>query len=217
MLWDVQVYASNGSMITRLGTYWTIVGSPAVGDTNGDGHVEIWIGGSMHQAAGGDSSSGYLWRFEAEESQISDQDPWPMFHREQQHLGYYPQPPRMQIVPSELFVFHSYGNESTETVYLSVQNLGDRPLDWEIAFSQSDVTLTPLSSTTYYTFPSLVTVTISTSGYQTGTHSLGTAVITSTTPATVEGSPALIPITLYVGQVYRTYLPIVLRSASTIP
>ncbi len=211
MLWDVQVYASNGIPMTPLGTYWTVWGSPAVGDTDGDGKMEIWIGGSKHQDVGGDPSSGYLWRFE---STVGDTgaNPWPMFHRDPQHTGYYPQPPRLSVSPASLYVLHQYGSGDTETAYLWLRNIGDGMFHWAVSNQPSGVTVSPSSGIIFYTSTLPATVTVSTAGYLTGTYSLGNLVITATGDGSpVQNSPFNVPVTLYVGQVHRAYLPIVLR------
>jgi hypothetical protein len=76
------------------------------------------------------------------------------------------------------------------------------------------VTVVPSSGTAFYTSTALLTVTVSTTGYETGTYSLGNVIIAGTSGGSpVQGSPASIPVTLYVGQVHRLYLPIILRSA----
>ncbi|MBC7228162.1 MAG: VCBS repeat-containing protein [Thermoflexales bacterium] len=209
MLWDIQLYDASGNLQDRLNTYWTIWGSPAVGDTDGNGLLEIWVGGGRYY----NPEYGHLWRFELQ-TPVTQQMPWPMFHRDPRHTGYYPSPPRLSISPASLYVLHQYGSGEAEKVYLNLRNPGDGAFNWAVSSQPAGVTVTPLSGIVFYTSTVPLTVTVSTTGYQTGTHSLGSVVITGTSGGNpVQGSPASVPVTLYVGQVYRTYLPIVLRTA----
>jgi hypothetical protein len=209
MLWDVQVYNANGSFQEMLNTFWTVWASPAIGDTDNDGYVEVWIGGGNYQ----NPSKGHLYRFESNAQGLQSM-PWPMFHRDPRHTGYYPQPPRLSVSPSSLYFLHQYGSGSAETTYLRLRNAGDGSFHWAVSSLPSGVTVVPSSGTAFYTSTTFLTVTVSATGYETGTHSLGNVVLTGTIGGSpVQGSPASIPVTLYVGQVYRSYLPIVLRSA----
>ncbi|HQE92788.1 MAG TPA: VCBS repeat-containing protein [Anaerolineae bacterium] len=210
MLWDVQVYHADGSFQDRLNTQWTIWGSPALGDTDGDGYQEIWIGGSNYFSP----QSGHLWRFESNASGGSRM-PWPMFHHDPQNTGHFPPLPQMNVVPTSLYVLHEYGRASAEGSNLYLRYSGDVPVTWGITSKPVDVQVIPSDGMISTSSIVSVNVVITTTSYQTGTHSLGTIVFTGTvgggTP--VLGSPASVPVTLYVGHVYHTYLPFVLRSS----
>lgn len=210
MLWDVQIYSANGALKNRLGTYWTVWGSPAVGDTDGDGYPEVWIGGSYYF----DSSYGYLWRFESDVQGTRAEAPWPMFHRDLQHTGYHPMPPQMTVSPPSLYVLHPYGGTETEQAVLSIRNVGDGSFIWGVSEKPANTLINPPNGTAFYTSTVHATVMVTTTGYTTGTYSLGNIVITGTVNSSpVAGSPATIPVTLYVGQVHRVYLPLILRGA----
>lgn len=205
-LWDVQIYSAGGALESRLGTYWTVWGSPAVGDTDGDGNLEIWVGGSKHPNVGGDPSRGYLWKFE---TVGNGPLPWPMFHRDPQHTGRYPSPPRLNVSPASVYILHQYGSGDQERAFLRLRNIGEGSFSWTVSSQPSGVTVSPSSGTLPYTSTALVTITVMTTGYQTGTYSFGNIVFTA--PG-AQGSPTAVPVTLYVGQVYRAYLPLVLRN-----
>ena len=220
MLWDVIVVRANGTQEYNLHTDFTVVGSPAVGDTDGDGYVEVWIGGSSKVSdaevwIGGskesDAEHGYLWRFTSDVSGVGEA-PWPMYHRDAQNSGYYPLAPRLEVAPESLYVLHDYGSGSFENRALSLENTGDGELSWEVQSHPADVSVDPLQGEVDwagFTLP----VTVSVSGYTTGTYDLGSIVITGTVAGEGEviGSPATIPVTLYVGEVHRVYLPLTLR------
>lgn len=209
MLWDVQIYSVNGTLENRLGTYWTVWGSPAVGDTDVDGYPEVWIGGSYYY----DNSQGYLWRFEADAQGTPNKLPWSMFHRDARNTGYYPQPPRLAVVPASLYVMHPYGSGNTERSSLIIRNDGDGSFQWSVASHPASLTVDPSGGWVTAGFPVHATVTVTTTGYLTGTYSLGDIAITGTQETEVNGSPAHVPVTLYVGTVHRIYLPCILRFA----
>jgi len=210
MIWDVQVYNANGTFQERLATGWSVFASPAIGDTDGDGKIEVWIGSSNYS---GDPAYGYLWRFESNTTGIGKM-PWPMFHRDEQHTGRYPLPPYLSVAPTALHFLHQYGDPPNEQAALQFRNTGEGSFSWAVSSKPGAVTVNPSSGTAFYTTTVSTAVTVNTTGYTTGTYSLGNIVITGTVNGTpVGGSPSQIPVTLYVGRVYRAYLPLVMRSA----
>ena len=209
MNWDVIVVGRNGQQESILHTTWSLFASPAIGDLDNDGRTDIVIGGSKFS----DSSHGYVYAFSFG-SYNPVLRPWPMFHRDPQHTGYYPPPPRLSVSPPSLYLLHQYGSGNAEKAFLRLRNLGDGTFDWAVSSQPLGVTVMPSSGMAFYTSTVPLTVTVSTTDHQTGTYSLGNVVITGTSEGIpVQGSPVSIPLTLYVGQVYRSYLPIVLRVA----
>ena len=103
MLWDVVVVGPTGVQEDNLHTTWTVAASPAVGDTDNDGHVEVWIGGGKYE----DQSWGYVWRFERSASG-SWSSPWPMFHLDPQHTGTISKPPKLATSSEGVTVIHPY-------------------------------------------------------------------------------------------------------------
>jgi len=206
MIWDVQVYNANGSFQERLRTLWTIWASPAIGDTNNDGKVEVWIGGSKND----DSSHGYLWRFESSTLGIGSM-PWPMFHRDRWHTGRYPSPPQLSVSPGAVYVLHQSGGPWNEFAYLTISNMGDVSLSWSVSSKPGNVTVTPSGGTVTTTTQAQISVGATVC---TGWCNLGNIVIAGTSGGNpVLGSPATVPFYLYVGQVHKVNLPLVLRNA----
>lgn len=211
MNWDVIVVGPNGQQENILHTAWSLFSSPAIGDLDNDGRTDMIIGGS----ASGDSARGYVYAFTFGNNSYNPVlQPWPMFHRDSRHTGRYLRLPQLSVSPSSLFVLHQYGSGSYERAYLRLTNLGDYAAQWSVASSPSGVMVTPFTGTLFYTATVPLTITVSTAGYLTGTHLLGQIVITGTwSGGAIQNSPATIPVTLYVGQVHRVYLPVVLRAA----
>ncbi|MGQ9467894.1 MAG: FG-GAP-like repeat-containing protein [Anaerolineae bacterium] len=206
MNWDVIVLGPTGNQEKILHTTWSVFASPAIGDLDDDGRTDVVIGGSKYE----NSNYGHVYAFTFEANSYSPlRLPWPMFHRDPQHTGRYPSPPRLNVSPASVYILHQYGSGDQERAFLTLRNTGEGSFSWEVSSPPSGVTVSPSSGTLPYTSTAPVTVTVTTTGYQTGTHPLGNIVFTA--PG-AEGSPASIPVTLYVGQVYRTYLPLVLRN-----
>ncbi|MBN1978918.1 MAG: VCBS repeat-containing protein [Anaerolineae bacterium] len=215
MLHDVHVYNVDGSPqpLTQLNTYVSANGllqtrdgclwsSPTVGDADGDGNVEIWIGGGDNL----DPGVGHLWRFEADKP--VGKAPWHSFHRDVQNRGLYGTP-ELDAAPGFIYVMHEYGSGSPESDVMLVFNTGDGEIDWQ-ATSPSPVTLSAYYGTVDGAGQA-VTVTIPTSGYSKGTHFLGNITITGTIEGdAAPGSPITIPVTLYVGTIHRIYAPMIL-------
>lgn len=207
MTWDIIVLQANGTKEYNLDTDYSVFASPAIGDTDGDGRVDIWIGGGHYNQS---SNKGRLWHFESGTSGIGDM-PWPMFHRDAQNTGRYPAPPRLDAAPESLIVLHQYGSGPSEDSQLTVTNLGDGEIDWEVAVAPSRVDATP-SSGAVTRCGQRVDVTIDTSGLSEATYDLGTVTLTGTAGGEeVENSPVDISVTLYVGEVQNIFVPLVLN------
>lgn len=208
MIWDVQIYKANGNFYTRLSTSYTLWASPAVGDADGNGKPEIWIGGgNMYD----DQQAGYMWKFESTSSGLGEQ-PWPMFHRDALQSGVYPNPPTLNVTPSSIYLLHQSGDSSNAQTTMKIENTGDGVITWSVQSVPANVTVTPSTGQVSSGSSDQPTISVATTGYSAGTYSLGNIVITGTAgSASVNGVPAQIPVTLFVGTVYRTYLPLVLR------
>jgi len=207
MNWDVIVLGPTGGQEKILHTDYSVFASPAIGDLDNDDRTDVVIGGSNYYF---NSNYGHVYAFTFGGTGAVPEAPWPMFHRDPQHSGRYPSPPRLTVSPSSLYILHQYGSGDQERAFLRLRNTGEGSFDWSASSPSSEITVSPSSGALPYTCTTLLSVTVTTTDYSTGTYSLGDIVITA--PGTL-GSPAAIPVTLYVGHVHRTYLPVVLRVA----
>lgn len=104
MLWDVQIYNASGRFQELAHAHWNLWGSPAVGDTDNDGRIEIWIGGGNYFE---DRNFGYLWKFEHQSGGYSGPRAWPMFHHDSRNSGLYPPKGVGQLTPGILLLLMS--------------------------------------------------------------------------------------------------------------
>lgn len=211
MIWDVNVYSPNGAFKQWLGAGWTTVGAAAIGDTDGDGKVDVWAASSN---ANGDRSSGHLWHFKNSTAALGAL-PWPMFHGNARHTGLYPAGPQPKLGSTQLFVLRDtkQANASTQlTSFLQLANAGGAPYNWRITNTPGRVTLEPTQGVVNAGVDQLVQATIDSSGLAEGETALGEIQIEVTSNgAPVSGSPLKIPVSAYVGKVQYIYLPMVKR------
>lgn len=182
-----------------------LLASPVVDDIDGDGLLETVIGGIDYNY-GNERGAVYIWD---ETGSANPPPPWPMFHQNVRRTGRLVLPPRLEF-PAEIRVFHKYSSgEIAETVAL-LKNGGEGQMDWSIAHMISRLTVTPSSGTVITQTPLRLIVT--TTGLITGWHTLGPLTITATTNGNpVQGSPRISNIYLFVGDVHRVYLPLVMQ------
>jgi len=204
--WGISTVESNGNLNNNpaFQTQNTLESSPLVDDVDGDGKLEVVIGGAN---SSGNNGAVYVWDMDGN---AGNARPWPMFHHDVARTGRYPLPPRLGF-PDEIRLFHQDGSGDTGTGYALVHNEGEGEFDWDITHAIAPLQVTPASGTATDTV--LVQLTVTTAGLSPGWHSLGTLTVTgSVNGRSVEGSPATATLYLFVGDVSRVYLPIVVRN-----
>jgi hypothetical protein len=202
--WGVSIfqYDTPGSVdISHYLQYSTLGASPVI-DT-------LYNNDNLYMVAAGANSSGtqgaiYIWLLN---SSADGDRPWPMFRHNAQRTGRYLMPAHLDAAPDSIYAMHQIGESGSEHATIWLQNLGDADFDWTATDNNPKVTLSPSSGT----FPAQdhVEITISTSGLSQGTHNLGTVRITGSADGeSIAGSPVDIPVTLYVGEVHKVFLPL---------
>jgi len=188
-----------------LKTRFTLSSVPLVDDVDGDGLQEVVIGGAYEESTASNGAV-YIWDVTGN---ADDALPWPMFHHDIARTGRYPAPPRL-VFPDEIRAYHQYGSGETEAVYAVVRNGGEGTFDWTITHSITRLRVVPSAGTVQTT--TAVRLVITTTGLLTGWHDLGTLTVTGqTNGGDVENSPWIATLTLYVGDVGRVHLPLVMR------
>jgi hypothetical protein len=82
---SVYIYWLDGALFNfPTGTAANVWAAPAVVDSDRDGRVEVWVGGTLDT----DQSHGYLWRFTATDAGFGALS-WPMFRQNPQNTGRY--------------------------------------------------------------------------------------------------------------------------------
>lgn len=183
-----------------------LLASPVVDDIDGDGLLETIIGGIDYNY-GIERGAVYIW----DEAGPATRNAmlWPMFHHDVRRTGRLVLPPRLEF-PSEIRVFHQYGSGETETTLVPVSNWGDEEMTWVLIHTIPSLQVTPSSGTVIT--QTYVRLTITTTGFITGWHTLGSLTVTATSDGNpVSGSPRVSHLYFFVGNVYKAYLPIVMR------
>ncbi len=193
-----------------LNTYQTpggLMASPVVDDIDGDGYLETVIGGIDYNL-GNQRGAVYIWD---ENGSVASSLPWPMFRRDVQRTGRYLAPPFL-VFPREILLFHQLGSGNRETGYGVIRNAGDVRFDWNITHTITRLQVIPANGVVTKT--SAVQLVVTTTNLLTGWHTLGNITITGVASGgqIVYGSPLTSTLRLYVGQVARVYLPLLLRN-----
>lgn len=208
MLWDLILICPNGQQERVLHTTWTVDGTPALAETNGNGHVELWIGGGNYQ----NQSAGHLWRFEQTMSGVG-QIVWPVFRHDSLHSGQYGSASRLLATP--LSVMTSLGASTTSR--LQLKNDGTSPVDWRITSTAPRVSVTTTSGRLLGHQDTSLPVTINTAGLAAGTHRLGNLVLEGTNLVTRQPvATVTLPVTLTLGTIQHTHIPLALHRSRTV-
>ena len=171
-----------------------LLNTPAVGDIDGDGKLELIV----------TNSRAYAWNF----PNSSNKADWPMFKRDAAGASNVPMPPRLSA-SQEIYVVHNHNQSGPAHATLVLQNIGDGAIQWN-ASASNRVSLSPASGS--FSAQQSVQVTINISGLSMGTHDVGNVNLTATSGGSpIPGSPASIPVTVLIADLEINYLPMFTR------
>lgn len=210
MAWDVIVVGSNGIQEAELHTDYSVFASPAIGDLDQDGALEAVIGGSSVF----DSSHGQVYNFEfAASGQTEVSHDWTMFHRDIQKTGVYPRAPELKLELGSTLVMHDIDDPNAEEVLtLELKNIGLGEIDWWCQPDSSNVRVSP-SSGTLNDSSQEIEVAIDTQDYTEGYHDVSLTLGGQINGEEALGSPISVSLRVYKGDVYKNYIPLILRNS----
>ena len=200
----VNVVDGNGQQLTATGypgnvkpLYYTegqLLNTPAVGDIDGDGKLELVA----------TNSKAFAWQFPDSSNNVD----WAMFKRDAEGGSYVPMPPRL-ATPQEVYVVHDGDMPGPAHGTLVLDNQGDGVIQWN-GSTPNRVTLSSNSGS--FSGQKSLQVTVNVSGLALGTHDLGDITINATSGGSpIPGSPASIPVTVIIAEFERSYLPVFTR------
>ncbi len=181
--------------------------TPLVDDIDSDGRLETLIGSTDASGHGAIS----IW---SETGSVYSHRPWPMFHHDVARTGLYsspPAPPQLGF-PDQLRFLHQQGSGDSQTMPVTIQNLGIGQFDWQIANPNiPNLQIGPGSGTV--SSSATVQLTLTTTGYISYTwHYLGDLTVSGTAYGQpVLSSPRTVPVWLYIGDIDQIHLPIIKR------
>ncbi|MBI5567278.1 MAG: VCBS repeat-containing protein [Chloroflexi bacterium] len=193
---------------TTTRSFWakySVHGSPAIGDLDGNGKAEVVIAGGYdtnNPTRGGI----YVWT-----DQANGARPWPMFHHDAAHTGTIPLPPKQTVNPNSVLALHDVDDDDNKRVAVQIINTGGGAFTWT-ATVPAGVTISPSSGTV--TSEATVIVTVPSSQYNgVGTYNLGNIVFTATPVGggTIINGNASVPVQLRVADLSHVFLPMVKR------
>ena len=171
-----------------------LLNTPAVGDINRDGHLELVA----------TNSQAFAWEF----PDSSDKADWAMFKRDAAGVSYMPMPPRL-AASDEVYVVHDRDSSGPARATLVLQNAGDGTINWS-ADTSSRVTLSSNSGS--LANMQSIQVTVNVSGLSLGSHDVGNITVSGSSGGSpVAGSPTTIPVTVVIAEMEHNYLPMFIR------
>lgn len=165
---DIVAWNKNGGQLTRttippqagqwaLNTEFSVNGSPAVGDIDGDGKLELVAAGAR-----GNQSTGGLFAWDFDGATSSKALPWPSFRRSPDNNAFLISPGLQ--TDNDVTLIVKAGDSRTTTV--AVKDLANGAINWTASDDQSWLSVSPANGTT----PDTISITADSSGKSNGTY-----------------------------------------------
>jgi hypothetical protein len=204
--WVVNVVDGNGHQFTNTNfphgndpVFYgngMLVNTPALGDIDNDGMLELVV----------TNSSAMAWDLD----NATNGADWPMFRHDAQHHGRVPRKAVVNAAPDQL-TLHLQEDFDVGSIQgaVRVQNIQGGPFSWS-AIGSGDLSISPTSGTLYPGGSAPVVVTVSTSGLAAGYNPVGSvdflgyALGENSDPTYIS-----VPVAVYVGDFTLHHLPII--------
>jgi hypothetical protein len=200
--YDVGVLEGNGTQTsTFFETSYTVSNSPAAGDINADGRMEVVVAG------GASSTKGMIYIWDLDVSSAAN--PWPMFRRDVTRNGHLTAAPVLSASPASLHFQHQTGDPTQPSISFRLNNYSDCPVAW-VASAPVGLQLSPSSGTVEATVTDydIVKVTVlNPTSYPPGTDYL----TISGTASCGTVNDLAVPVTFEAGDFSWVYLPTTMR------
>jgi hypothetical protein len=191
-----------GSAPTQtLNTWFPVASTPAVGDIDGDGDLEVVIGGSHIDKQ--DRGLLYVWTnisgLSSPGSAPHYSAPWPMFRHDPLHTGVLLQP-KLRPSATSLALMVQRGDPA-QTISVALKDDAGGAIDWSATKDQPWISLNATNGTT----PDTLNITIDPGNMGLGTYTGAVSLSSSV------NSPKIDVTLIVVDQINRVYLPIARR------
>ncbi|MGB3713438.1 MAG: VCBS repeat-containing protein, partial [Candidatus Promineifilaceae bacterium] len=205
--WALSVVDGNGQQLTNTNyphgnapVYYgdgMLVNTPAVGDIDNDGKLELVSTNSVAR----------VWDLD----NATNGADWPMFKRDAQRQSRIPRKTYVDAAPEQLILFQGEGNPSLIEGAIRIQNPKGGAFNWS-ATAPTNISITPSSGMLRVGEAATVQVTVIASGLDEGLHALGNVEFKANMIGE-ESDPAYdsVPVALYIGTSYRDFVSILFR------
>jgi hypothetical protein len=218
-VWEIVIWNKNGQQLTRtegcpdnawnLATYFSLNSSPAVGDIDKDGDLEVVIGGAA--ANTGTPGAIYAWDFAG--AATEEAVPWPMFRKNATNTGISFMPPSLALNSSALLTLTQKDTRSDVIMFFKMNNPGDANLSYTINKSSALITVAPATGELTSHQEKEIAVIIDTTTLSTpGRYDYELTIHATDGQNPLPGSPFTLPVTIVIAnEIHQVYLPSIVK------